>query len=325
MTVRVSVVVPSYRRPALLERCLRSLARQQFAAAEFEIVVVHDGPNPAVRCLTEEWALRLRAAAGPALRYFERLHAGPAAARNTGWRSASGDIIAFTDDDTLPESDWLTKGLEAFSPCVDALWGAIIVPLGGEPTDYELDAAHLSSAEFATANCFCRKRVLQAVGGFDERFELAWREDADLYFRLLGGGACVIHVPEAVVVHPVRAAHWGVSLRQQRKVLYDALLFKKHRGMYRQRIRRNPRWDYYAIVAALIGTASAFAAGAPQFAVGFAALWCGLTARLCLSRLRPAKKCVSQVTEMIVTSTLIPPIAVFWRIVGALRFRVVFF
>src|SRR5690606_40462360 len=58
-----------------------------------------------------------------------------------------------------------------------------------------------------------------------------------LYFRLIDGGARVVHAADAVVVHPVRPAPWGVSLAQQRKVLYDALLFKKHRELYRERIR----------------------------------------------------------------------------------------
>lgn len=324
MTVRISVVVPSYRRPALLERCLYSLARQQLPAADFEIVVVHDGPNAAVRCLSEKWAQRLRAAAGPTLRYLEPAHAGPASARNVGWRSAAADIIAFTDDDTVPESDWLKQVLEALTLGIDAGWGPIVVPLDGEPTDYELDAARLSSAEFATANCFCRKSVLEAVGGFDERFGLAWREDSDLFFRLLDSGANVVHVPQAVVVHPVRAASWGVSLRQQRKVLYDALLFKKHPVLYRKRIRATPRWDYYAIVAAFVAAVVSLGVGAMGFSLAFAALWCGLTALFCFRRLRRAKRSLAHVFEMIVTSTLIPPLAVFWRILGAIRFKVVF-
>lgn len=322
MTPRVSVVVPSYCRPALLDRCLAALGRQQLPASDYEIIVVHDGPSADARQLVERRADDLPD--GPLLHYFEPPHGGPAAARNLGSRNAAGTIIAFTDDDTVPEPDWLVRGLAAFAPDVDALWGRVLVPLRENPTDYEIDAARLSLAQFATANCFCRKSVLEAVGGFDERFALAWREDADLYFRLLKRNARVVHVPEAVVVHPVRPAPWGVSLWQQRKILYDALLFKKHRFLYRQRIRPTPRWDYYAIVATLILTIVSAVAGAMPLALLAASLWIALTARFCLSRLKPAAKRASHVVEMIVTSTLVPPLAVFWRLVGAFRFRVVF-
>lgn len=324
MSPRVSVVVPSYERPAMLHRCLTALAAQELPGSDLEIIVVHDGPSAAACQLVAEWATKLAARGGPSVRYHAPPHGGPAAARNAGWRLATADIVAFTDDDTVPDSRWLVAALAAMTPDVDAGWGRIVVPLPRHPTDYEVDAARLSVSQFVTANCFCRKRVLERLGGFDERFEQAWREDSDLYFRLIDSGARVVHAADAVVVHPVRPASWGVSLRQQRKVLYDALLFKKHRLHYRERIRRRPRWDYYVIVASLVASGAALAVQAPLAAAGSGALWLVLTGRFCSARLAPATKRVSHVAEMVVTSILIPPIAVFWRLVGALRYRVVF-
>lgn len=324
MKPRVSVVVPSYRRIAMLNRCLAALADQALPRTEVEIVVVHDGPSDAARKLVAHWAKKLAARGGPSVRYHAPPHGGPAAARNAGWRLAQADVVAFTDDDAVPDPGWLVAALGAMEPEVDAGWGRIVVPLPKKPTDYEIDAARLSASQFVTANCFCRKRVLERLGGFDERFEQAWREDSDLYFRLIDGGARVVHMPSAIVVHPVRPAFWGVSLKQQRKVLYDALLFKKHRALYRERIRGTPRWDYYLIVAALGAALGALAAGAAFAAAGTGALWLVLTGRLCAERLKPATKRLSHVAEMIVTSMLIPPVAVFWRLVGALRYRVVF-
>lgn len=321
---RVSVVVPSYRRPAMLHRCLTALAGQELPGRDFEIIVVHDGPSETAAKLIAQWSQRLAERGGPRLRYHAPPHAGPAAARNAGWRLAAADIVAFTDDDTVPDPRWLAAALAAMTERIDAAWGRIVVPLPKSPTDYEVDAARLSEAQFVTANCFCRKNMLERLGGFDERFERAWREDSDLHFRLIDAGADVVHVPGAVVVHPVRPATWGVSLSQQRKVLYDALLFKKHRGLYRQKIRANPRWDYYMIVASLAVTLAAWAAGATTLAVVFGASWLVLTARFCAARLAPAAKRLSHVAEIVVTSVLIPPIAVFWRVVGALRFKVVF-
>jgi glycosyltransferase involved in cell wall biosynthesis len=308
----------------MLDRCLSALAAQELPGADFEIIVVHDGPSEPTRKLAAEWAEKLAKTGGPRLRFDSPPHGGPAAARNTGWRLADAEIVAFTDDDTVPDPGWLVAALVAMQPDVEAAWGRIVMPLPTNPTDYEIDAARLSLSQFVTANCFCTKRVLERLGGFDERFEQAWREDSDLYFRLIEAGAGVVHVPEAVVVHPVRPASWGVSLRQQRKVLYDALLFKKHRNLYRARIRKAPRWDYYLIVASLVGTVVALGVGAPAVAAASAALWLIFTGRFCVARLRSAAKTPPHVAEMIVTSVLIPPVAVFWRLVGALRYRVVF-
>jgi hypothetical protein len=117
-------------------------------------------------------------------------------------------------------------------------------------------------------------------------------------------------------VHPVRPAGWAVSMKQQRKVMYDALLFKKHRALYRARIRAGARWDYYVIVASL---AAALAGSLPA-----ALLWALLTGRFFLHRMRGTSKRPAHVAEMLVTSALIPPLAVFWRLAGMLRYRVAF-
>ena len=286
MTLQVSVVVPTCGRRQLLARCLDALERQTLARESFEIIVVEDSRRD-----------------------------GPAAARNRGWRRAAAPIVAFTDDDCVPAPDWLRYGLQAFDERADAVCGRVVMPLPTRPTDYERDAQGLERAEFVTANCFCRRRLLERIGGFDERFRLAWREDSDLHFRLLRRGARIVHEPRALVVHPVRPASWGVSLSQQRKVMFDALLFKKHPQLYRQRIRRSPRWDYYLMTGSLFG---GFLYPSLLF------VWAGFTARFAWQRLRGTSKSPRHVLEMIVTSIAIPPLALFWRLAGALRFRVAF-
>ena len=109
---------------------------------------------------------------------------GPAAARNLGWRMADGEIIAFTDDDCIPEPDWLANGVSAFVEGVAGVSGRTVVPMPANPTDNELNTTHLQRSDFITANCFYRREVLEEVGGFDERFTTAWREDSDLYFSV---------------------------------------------------------------------------------------------------------------------------------------------
>jgi hypothetical protein len=274
--------------------------------------------------LVAGWRART-ALRGPRLVYISNAGShGPAAARNRGWQVAQAPLIAFTDDDTVPAANWLESGLAAFTDGVDALCGRIEMPLPARPTDYQRDARRLETAEFVTANCFCRKGVLEALGGFDERFTAPWREDSDLHFRLLEMQARIVHVPQALVVHPVRPAPWGVSLLQIKKIAFDALLYKKHPRLYREKIRAVPRWDYYATVAALLLGCAALLAGNLALAATGGVLWLALTARLCARRLAGTVKTPSHIAEMIVTSALIPPLAVFWRIAGAIRYRVRF-
>jgi GT2 family glycosyltransferase len=305
----------------LLDRCLNALAAQSLPGDQYEIIVVDDRPDPNTLNLVAGWRART-VAWGPRVSYVanDGPH-GPAAARNRGWRSAHAPIIAFTDDDTVPSPGWLECALDAFGASVDALCGRVLMPLPDLPTDYERDAKRLETAEFITANCFCRKTVLDTVGGFDERFRFAWREDSDLHFRLLELNANIVHAPDALVLHPVRAAPWGVSLLQLRKMSFDALLYKKHPRLYRQKIRSAPRWDYYAIVASLALALLGLVGGNRPLAVGGGAAWFAMTALFCLKRLRGNAKTFSHIAEMAVTSVLIPPLALFWRAVGAVRFR----
>jgi GT2 family glycosyltransferase len=261
----------------------------------------------------------------PSVRYVRVTGAhGPAAARNAGWRAAGGAIIAFTDDDCIPDPGWLRAGLAAFEDAVVAVSGRIVVPLPSRPTDYERNVAWLANAEFATANCFCRRDTLEAIGGFDERFTAAWREDSDLHLTLLERACPIVHAPTAIVTHPVRSGGWGVSIKQQRKSSFNALLYKKHPQLYRLHIQSAPPWHYYGIVGALLGGLASLAQRRRWLGIGCALVWALLTGRFCAQRLRGTSRTPSHLAEMIVTSALIPPLAIFWRLRGALRYRVIF-
>lgn len=324
MSLRVSVVVPTYRRPELLARCLTALAAQEMAADSYEIVVADDAASEATRRQVEDFGTQITCV----VRYVPMTAAhGPAAARNAGWRAARAPIIAFTDDDTIPDPGWLAAGAGALERDAElaAVTGQVIVPLPPRPTDYERNESGLENAEFVTANCFCRRAVLEMLDGFDERFTSAWREDSDLHFRLLESGAKLTKVPEAIVVHPVRPAPWGVSLRMQRKSQFDALVYKKHPALYRRRIARRPPLDYYGMILAL-AVAVASVVAASWFACGTGiAVWMILMARFLRRRLRGNSLAPRHVLEMLWTSLFIPFLSVFWRLYGAVRFHIMFF
>lgn len=321
---RLSVVIPTCRRPQLLARCLETVLAQTLPPSAYEVIVVDDGPSEDTRALVESLA-RARPD-GPSLRYL-RPHGtrGPAAARNLGWREARAPWIAFTDDDTRPETDWLARGERAMAaqPDAVALRGRVVVPAPAEFTDHARMTRGLETADFVTANAFVRRSALACIGGFDERFLCAWREDSDLCFRLQQCGP-VGSAPGAVVMHPVREAPWGLSLRQQANVYFDALLYKKHPRRYRREIRPVPPWHYYGIVGASLAGLAALAAGAWGPALGlFAGALAGIL-RFALQRLQGTSHRPAHVLEMLLTSAAIPFLSVYWRLAGAWRFKVLF-
>ncbi|MEK6346679.1 MAG: glycosyltransferase [Burkholderia sp.] len=323
--LQVSVVVPTYRRPAMLAVCLDALCHQDFPPARYEIVICDDGPDDATRACVQRVAAAQAARGGPRVRYVPvTATQGPAGARNAGWRQACAPSIAFTDDDTRPDRGWLTAGVAALAHGAAAAAGTIVVPMPPRPTDYEADASGLARAEFATANVFVARRCLVATGGFDERFTAAWREDSDLQFTLLRAGGEIVRADDAVVVHPVRPARWGVSIAQQKKSQFDALLYRKHRDLYRTRIRARPPLRYYAIVGCALAAVAAALAGAMPVALVALLAWLALTGQFCALRLRGRDRSWRHVAEMAWTSLPIPFLSLYWRLRGAIRFKVLF-
>jgi len=320
----VSVVVPTYRRPAMLARCLEALIAQDIDAERFEILVCDDGPDDATRELVERLRVE-QAERGLEIRYLAVTRTqGPAGARNAGWRAARAPVVAFTDDDTVPDPHWLQAGIAALENGAAAAAGTIVVPLPDRPTDYEADASGLAQTEFATANAFVVRTFLVMTGGFDERYTAAWREDSDLQFTLMDVGGQVIRAPDAVVIHPVRPGRWGVSIAQQKKSQFDALLYKKHPTFFRARIRARPPLLYYAILCmALLALSAAFAGDAVAASIGIVG-WFLLTAFFCAVRLRGRNRSARHIAEMAWTSMCIPFLSIFWRLYGAVRFKVLF-
>jgi GT2 family glycosyltransferase len=317
----ISVVIPTHGRPELLRRCLGTLVSQVYPADRFEIVVVEDGgPGPA-ECVVRE--LRDRHP-GASMRYLAVEQGGPGAARNAGLRLAGRDVVAFTDDDTIPDRHWLLEGARALSAGADAVSGRTVVPLSGRPTDAEANVQGLERATFATCNVFVKRAWLDRVGGFDPGFRRAYREDSDLEFRLLDAGARIVRADDAIVIHPPRPEPPFASLRQQRNQFFDALLFRKHPERFRSSIRRHPPAAAYAITLGELGSLLALVAGRPRLALLAAGVWAPLVGRFLAQRARGKSRRPAHLAELALTSALIPPLAVYWRLRGAWAFRVPF-
>ncbi|MBI3096985.1 MAG: glycosyltransferase [Planctomycetes bacterium] len=261
---RVSVVIPTFNRRELLSRCLDALAHQTLPPDQFEVIVVDDGSTDGTAARLEE-----RVASGPMrLLALVQANAGPAAARNRGIAATRAPIVAFTDDDAVPGPGWLAAGLAALDdPTVSAVEGRVTPGEGARIGLFDAWLANESGGRFVTCNMFYRTVVLRTVGGFDERFREAFREDSDLAFHCLDRGFTIRFVPEAVVEHPPRPAGWTKFLRQARLYRYDALLKRKHPEAYRARIGRGLGWPQ-----ALFGLAFLAEVFVMLFGVGLHAL-----------------------------------------------------
>lgn len=318
MEIKVSVVVPTYKRANLLSKVIEALVAQRFPAAAYEIIVVIDGQDE----VSENIVLGFKK---ENLRFFTlKQNQGPASARNIGWQNAKGELIAFTDDDCVPNPDWvaaLWQDYESKGKAVVAYAGKIIVPIDERPTDYEVNTKHLEDAEFVTANCACARLALQMTGGFDEDFRMAWREDSDLHFKLIRRGVPIIHLENAVVIHPVRKAPWGISIKEQKKSMFNALLYKRHPDLYREKIRPLFPWQYFIIVCAFIVFLAGLVTGMKAVMYAGLTVWLLFTSLFIGKRLKETSRSVSHVSEMVVTSLVIPFLSVYWRIYGILKYK----
>jgi glycosyltransferase involved in cell wall biosynthesis len=295
----VSVVVPTLGRPSLTT-LLAALP------PDVELLVVDDRRDRATALEVNGKVLTGRSA-------------GPAAARNVGWRAATRDWVVFLDDDVLPDPGWfaaLTADLAAAGPEVGGVQGRLRVPLPADrrPTDWERVTAGLADGAWLTADMAYRRAALEATGGFDERFPRAFREDADLAHRVRTAG-WQLTLGSRQVVHPVRPESRWVSVRTQRGNADDALLHRLYGRDWRTLLEIPPgrRARHFAI------TAAAIAALAGSRWAGLA--WLAGTAEFAAARIAPGPRDRREVTTMLLTSAVIPPVATWHWLRGWLKWR----
>lgn len=311
-----SVVIPTTGRPSLWA-LLEALDGAEGPAPR-EVVVVDDRPNWSALALPAE---RLN------IRVVHSGGRGPAAARNTGWRAATGEWIAFLDDDVLVRPDWparLAEDLDHLDADTAASQARITVPLPEDrrPTDFERGTAALAGARWITADMAYRRTALDAVGGFDERFPRAYREDADLALRVCLAGFTITR-GQRVTEHPVRPSKPLASLKAQRGNADNALMRRKFGRYWRARIGEGPGLlGRHALTTASALAAIAFSvARQPKAAALAGTVWAALTGRFATERIRPGPRTRDEVGRMLLTSALIPPAACWHRLQGELTHR----
>ncbi|MBY4127597.1 HAD-IIIA family hydrolase [Rhodococcus fascians] len=312
VTVDYSVVVPTVGRENL-GPLLRSIA-DSVGPAPAAIVVVDDRKSTSVPL---------------AIPFIERNVVvvrsggrGPAAARNAGWRACRSEWIAFVDDDVQVPGDWaarLAADLGGLAPDVAASQSRIRVPIDSSrrPTDDERRTASLAQARWITADMAYRRDVLARVGGFDERFPRAYREDSDLAARVVDAGFRIDRGAR-ITEHPPAAGSFFASVKAQRGNRDNALMRAKFGPQWRDKVGEGTgrTRQHVATTMAAAAAVALLSVGRRRAGLAAAALWSMSTLEFTARRTLSGPRTTREIASMAVTSVLIPPVAVAHRLTG---------
>jgi len=223
----ISVVVCSYDRLQYVQRCLEALTRQSVGYNGFEIILVDNGSPPAVAA-----EMRRIIEAIPNARLVRLEAAGISLARNAGARAASGDYVAYIDDDAMAMPDWIEQIQHVLAEhgCRPVVLGGKVLPIWESPLpdwwpaslrgvlsiiehdgagEYRTDALPASLAPYGV-NMILRRDTMLEHGGFDEALGrhglvLLSDEDVQLAWRLQDAGLSTIYDSRVVVRHSIQA------------------------------------------------------------------------------------------------------------------------
>jgi GT2 family glycosyltransferase len=277
----VSVVIPTYNRSSELSRLLRALERCERPPGGVEFIVIDDGS-------TDHTQQTIASSQLAGLIGVRQPNGGAASARNRGWRMARGELIVFTDDDCVPTENWLLDVVIAFTSGDVAGLGACVVPLvPGFLADFVQaerlvghggDAANVKY--LVTANAAYRRSVLEAVGGFDERFPGAAGEDTDLTMRVQARDLQLTLITTGTVAHDHRTSVRGLLTTYYRHGRAWSILARAHprRGLGTRSVSMatprywRQRYRYYRDEGASSGAAVVYCglrfAGLASYATG---------------------------------------------------------
>ena len=221
----VSVVVCSYNGSRTIRDCLEAL--QHIEYPNYEVIIINDGSTDTTEAIAMEYPFKL----------ISTNNQGLSNARNTGMKAASGEIIAYTDDDAYPDPHWLTYLAHMFLTTSHAAIGGPNLPpkddgwiaecvahAPGGPVHVLLDdqvAEHIPGCNMAF-----RKSHLREIGGFDPQYRVAG-DDVDICWRLQEKGWTIGFHASAQVWHHRRNSIRTYWKQQRGYGRAEALLEKK--------------------------------------------------------------------------------------------------
>jgi lipopolysaccharide/colanic/teichoic acid biosynthesis glycosyltransferase/glycosyltransferase involved in cell wall biosynthesis len=200
---KISIIIPAKNAARNLKACLHALIHQDGLrfVEDYEVILVNDGSSDETASIGAEMGIKV----------ISQMNAGPAAARNAGAKSASGEILLFTDSDCVPQLDWCLQMLKPFAdPDVVGVKGAYLC-LEQNPVarfvQQEFEHKYTRMAKqpkidfIDTYSAAYRKSIFLENGGFEERFPVPSVEDQEFSFRLARKGYHLFFQPSARVYH----------------------------------------------------------------------------------------------------------------------------
>ncbi len=225
---RISVVVCSHNGSRTIGECCAGLKRLKYP--DYEVIVVDDGSTDGTAAIASRYGYRV----------ISTPNRGLSHARNTGLEAASGEIIAYIDDDAYPDPHWLaylvstflhTKGRDFagvggpnIAPPQDGLIADCVAHAPGGPIHVLL--TNRKAEHIPGCNMAFRAAPLKAIGGFDPQFHAAG-DDVDVCWRLQQAGWSLGFSPAAVVWHHRRNSVWAYWKQQHGYGRAEAKLERK--------------------------------------------------------------------------------------------------
>lgn len=228
--MKISIVIPTFNRKRLLEKCLHSLINQDYSESDFEIIICDDGSTDTTEAMVAE---AIKSNKKYTIKYLKQSNQGPAVARNMGIDSSKGKVIAFTDDDCQPDRNWL-KQIEASFQKGDIVGvGGVTYSISQEITPFTHQIENSERWSFPTCNVAYKRDILIKVGKFDPAFPFT-NEDAYISWKMENAGE-VVHNSKMKVLHPPRPVTFMKELKSVRYLDSEFLLQKRMPEEYRKR------------------------------------------------------------------------------------------
>jgi len=229
----VSVIIPVYNDPERLRICLQALEEQTYPKNAYEVIVVDNGSDESIEPIVAGFN-QVKASS-------ETSQRGPCVARNKGLSLARGGVIAFTDADCIPASDWIEKGVVNLLriPNCGIVGGRIDMFFKDpdRPTVAELydsimhlnQKMYIEKSDFgATANLFTYKHIFDRVGNFDR--DVGMSDDKEWGQRVAAFRYPLIYADDVRVAHPAIYSFDQLHQKIKRIVRGNAKLESKNRS-----------------------------------------------------------------------------------------------
>lgn len=194
----LSVIIPTYNRAWALPRALESLINQSLSADSFEVVIIDDGSTDRTSEVVVKYSDKLK------IVYHQLTgHQGVSVARNEGVARATGDILAFFDDDAIASDDWL-ENIVSHMASEEIITGRV------EPIDqqsfWRWFAPHYNQGDqpcispvLLEGNCAIKRSVFDRVGLFDANLD--YGHEGEEFIRRCRGYCAIKYYPDVVIYH----------------------------------------------------------------------------------------------------------------------------